>query len=222
MPQLWGDASFLIIFFLCVSPQCAIVFVTRCLAKGSALCRRSDADLHPALRGILVFVPYLCSHLGCSSQCFPWLPLLFAFSGREFSGPRAWLSLVFVQRLGCHGCKQSQRIINHCRIEPRPFPTEGMGREVCPCRPGKGADASPQPAAVTRAAASNPHPYSPGTLLPMTPPASPQWRHVPHTTWPNVFMRAPRLFPVMSLTGRLGQGLRWRAAAQRAGREQRP
>lgn len=68
-------------------------------------------------------------------------PFLFGFSGRVFYGLRAWLSLVFVQLLRCHGCKQSRRVINHCRIEPHLFPTEatrrsphaGSGRE--PIRP---------------------------------------------------------------------------------------
>lgn len=101
-----------------------------CLAEGSALQQRSDTDLCPRLQDILVLVPYLCSHLGCSSQCFPWLPFLFAFPGREFSGPRAWFSLVFVLCLGCHSCKQSQRVINHLRIEPRPFPTKVTGRPM--------------------------------------------------------------------------------------------
>ena len=56
---------------------------------------------------------------------------LFAFSGCEFSGLRAWLPLLFVQRLGCHSCKQSQSVINHQgRIEPCPFPTEVTGRSA--------------------------------------------------------------------------------------------
>lgn len=104
--HLWGNASFLI--SLCVSLQRAVIFMMWCLAESSTPQQRSDTDLCLRLWDILVLVPYPCRHLGCSSQCFPWLPFLFAFSGREFSGLRAWFSLVFVLRLGCHGCKQSQ------------------------------------------------------------------------------------------------------------------
>lgn len=37
----------------------------------------------------------------------PLVAFLFVFSGRELSGPRAWLSLLFAQCLGCQGCKYS-------------------------------------------------------------------------------------------------------------------
>lgn len=121
-----------------MSLQRAVLFVMWCLAEGSALQQRSDTDLCPRLWDILVLVPYLCSHFGCSSQCFPWLPFLFAFPGREFSGPRAWFSLVFVLCLGCHSCKQSQRVINHRRIEPHPFPTKVTGRPM-PMRTQEGS-----------------------------------------------------------------------------------
>lgn len=63
---------------------------------GLSTAQEERCRLVPALQDVLVFFPYLCSHLSCSSQCFPWLFLLFALSGRELSGPRAWLALVFV------------------------------------------------------------------------------------------------------------------------------
>ena len=144
---VWCDApalekrNFPVFFSVCVSLQRAVAFVT---------CQGSDADEHPALRDVLVFVPYPHSHLGCSAPCSPWAPFLFALSGREFSGPRAWLSPVFAQRLGCRGCKQSQRVIHHRRTE-------------------KGADPCPPPASCHHAAASAPHPHSPGPLLPVPP-----------------------------------------------------
>lgn len=75
---------------------------------------------------------------GCSSQCFPGLPFLFAFSGCGFFGPRAWFSLVFVLRLGCHGCKQRQRVINHRRIESHPFPIEIRGGLPMRAEEGRG------------------------------------------------------------------------------------
>lgn len=37
----------------------------------------------------------------------PLVAFLFVFSGRELSEPRAWLSLLFAQCLGCQGCKYS-------------------------------------------------------------------------------------------------------------------
>lgn len=71
---------------VCLSPQCVIIVVVGCLLEGLALPRRSNADITLALQDILVCVSYLCSHLSCFVQGFRWLPLLFAFSGCEFSG----------------------------------------------------------------------------------------------------------------------------------------
>lgn len=42
----------------------------------------------------------------------------------------AWLSLVFVQCPGCHGCKWSQRVINHLGIVPHLFLTKVTGRSA--------------------------------------------------------------------------------------------
>lgn len=104
MLQLGANASFLICS--CVITACGHI-CDGILREGSAPHRRNSADLGLVLWDILVFVPFLCSLPSCSSQCFPWLPFLFAFPGRELSGLRAWLSSVFVQHLGCRGCKQS-------------------------------------------------------------------------------------------------------------------
>lgn len=104
-----------------------------------------------APRNALVSVPYLHTYLSCSAL-LPLVTFLFVCAGYEFSGRRVWLSSLFVQRLGCHGCKHSWRLINHSRLGPCPLLTR------VPARPaGKGADTSCSP---------RPPYHSPFTLIP--------------------------------------------------------
>lgn len=74
MLRHWGYAGFLIFPCLCVTAVCDL-FVMWCLLEGSALHRRSNADVTLALQDILVCVPYLCSHLSCFVQDFPFVCL---------------------------------------------------------------------------------------------------------------------------------------------------
>lgn len=113
VPRLQGSASTLVCRSRVTSSVC------RCsgewdLRRGVGIGDRSSLGAHPGAGGLTPGAP------GRPAPCpvpahrpqlllavLPVVAFLFVFSGRELSGPRAWLSLLFAQCLGCQGCKYS-------------------------------------------------------------------------------------------------------------------